>query len=162
MSYAGGNMETSQTSELVGRCGLYCGACAIYRAERDNPEYRQRLAARFNCAPEQVRCNGCGALTSNCWGWDCKFVSCLREKGLDFCFDCPEYEGGECEKYEKFALAYLNEDGVDLQANNDMIRSGRMAEWLEESRRRYRCAHCSGPIVAGTKKCHHCGQAVRG
>ena len=39
---------------LVGKCGLYCGACGIYRAYKDGGEYRQRLADFFKC-PQDAR-----------------------------------------------------------------------------------------------------------
>ncbi|MEW6522915.1 MAG: DUF3795 domain-containing protein [Bacillota bacterium] len=39
-------------------CGLYCGACAVYRA-REYPELAGELAARFGCRPDQVACDGC-------------------------------------------------------------------------------------------------------
>jgi len=62
--------------DLVGRCGLYCGACSIYRAYKDNGEYLKRIATRFKCSPEKVRCEGCQILTPEFWGNDCKIVQC--------------------------------------------------------------------------------------
>ncbi|NIU39053.1 DUF3795 domain-containing protein, partial [Candidatus Bathyarchaeota archaeon] len=73
---------------LIGRCGLYCGACGIYRAYRDGGAYRERLASAFKCPPQKVRCQGCQALTPECWGNDCKIVKCLNVKGLQFCYEC--------------------------------------------------------------------------
>jgi len=29
---------------LVGRCGLFCGACVVYRAYKDSEQLRQMLA----------------------------------------------------------------------------------------------------------------------
>lgn len=99
---------------LIGRCGLYCGACTILRAQRDDKEWRRRIAERRNCLPEQVRCNGCGALTHEDWGYDCRFAVCLRGRGYEFCFQCPEFNDKTCEEHEKFSGGYL-EDGVDLE-----------------------------------------------
>jgi len=31
---------------LVGRCGLYCGSCLIYRAYKDSEQLRQKIAKR--------------------------------------------------------------------------------------------------------------------
>lgn len=144
---------------LVGRCGLYCGACAIYRAYKDNGEYQEILANHFKCPPEKVRCEGCMALTPECWGYDCKIVQCLRNKGLQFCHQCNEYENEKCEKFEKLAMPYLEEDGVDLRANLERIRKGEVEEWLRESEEKYRCPVCGKPLSTGAmqRKCYHCG-----
>jgi hypothetical protein len=146
--------------DLVGRCGLYCGACGIYRAERDDPEYRKRLATHFNCPVEKVRCQGCSALTSDCWGFDCKFVKCLNAKGYQFCYECPEYENRSCEMFEKFAKEYLEEDGVDCRKNLAMIKDGKIEKWLNLSEKFYTCKFCGKPIVVGAKKCHHCEKEI--
>ncbi len=147
------------SKNLVGRCGLYCGACGIYRAYKDDGELLENLAKSFKCPPEKVRCEGCMALTPECWGYDCKIVECLRAKGLDFCYQCSEYEKGSCEKFEKLAKSYLEDCGVDLRANLERIRKGEIEEWLLESQEKYKCPSCGNPLpVYGTRgKCYHCG-----
>ena len=144
---------------LVGRCGLYCGACGVYRAYKDEGEYRDRLAKHFKCPPEKVRCEGCGALTPECWGYDCKLVQCLRSKGLQFCYQCGEYEKGACEKFDGLAKSYLEEDGVDLRTNLERIRKGKIEEWLCESEEKYKCPNCGKPLPVGRikRECYHCG-----
>ena len=145
--------------QLVGRCGLYCGACNVYRAQRDDPEWRRRFAERFNCTVEQVRCEGCGGLTPDCWGFDCKILKCLRERGYEFCCECPDYEARSCEKHERIARGYA-EDGVDMRANLAMIKEGKLAEWLEAAAAQYTCKFCGGPTTEGAAKCHHCGREI--
>lgn len=144
-------------NDLVGRCGLYCGACDIYRAYKDNGEYRNKLANYFKCPPEKVRCEGCQVLTLECWGNDCKIVQCLKGKGLEFCYECPQFDKRSCEKFEKLAKGYLEED-VDLRANLERIKSGQVEAWLKESRERFRCPHCKKQLPTGSKKCFHCGK----
>jgi hypothetical protein len=143
---------------LVGRCGLYCGACGIYRAYKDDGEFLQRLAAQLKCSPEKVRCEGCMALTLDCWGNKCKIVQCLGSKDLEFCYQCNEYESGSCEKFGKLAKGY-SDVGVDLKANLERIRKGETEEWLRESEEKHRCPSCGKPLpVYGIKgKCYHCG-----
>ena len=143
-------------SALVGRCGLYCGACVIYRAERDDPEWQKRLAEHFKCPPEKVSCQGCGVLTPNCWGNDCGMVKCLNEKGYEFCYECSEYEAKTCDKFEEIWKRYAEEDSVDLRMNLSRIKEGKVEEWLRESEKLYTCPHCGKPITTGAKKCHHC------
>lgn len=141
---------------LIGKCGLYCGACAIYRAERDDQEWRSRIASNNNCSVEQVRCNGCGDLSSECWGNECKIVLCTRAKGVSFCFECVEYQNDSCDKFKSLADDYLT-TGVKLRDNLYQIQEGRAEEWLEESKRKFTCNACGKPLAVWTKKCHHCG-----
>ncbi|MFQ6074545.1 MAG: DUF3795 domain-containing protein [Candidatus Bathyarchaeia archaeon] len=144
-------------ADLVGRCGLYCGACSIYRAYKDGGEYRKRLADFFECPVDKVRCEGCQVLTSECWGNDCKIVRCLNGKGLRFCYECSQFDEHSCEDFEKLAKGYL-EDNVDLRANLEKIKTGQVEAWLEESKERFRCPHCGKPLPTGSRKCYHCGK----
>lgn len=155
-------MAKENDRSLVGRCGLYCGACVIYRAERDDPNWQQRLADRFKCPAEKVRCQGCAALTPECWGYDCKFLVCLRERGFEHCFECPGHQAGTCEEFERFSHAYLKDDGVDLRQNLELLRTGRVEQWLKKRKDRYTCRFCGGPLVAGAKNCHHCNRELAG
>jgi hypothetical protein len=147
--------------ELVGRCGLYCGACVIYRAERDEQKWRKQLAERWDCPEEKIRCNGCGALTPNCWGRECKFIKCLKEKGYKFCCECPNYESKTCEIFEKFSKRYLEENGVDLRKNLAMITAGKVDEWLTTSEKLFTCTFCGKHTAIGATKCHHCQRDIK-
>jgi len=143
--------------DLVGRCGLYCGACSIYRAYKDNGEHLIRLSKRFKRPPEKVKCEGCQILTPKCWGNKCKIVQCLQAKNYEFCYECPKYEERSCEKFEKLAKGHL-EDNVDIRANLEKIKTGKAMEWLKESKKRFKCPYCKKPLPEGSKKCYHCGK----
>lgn len=147
-------------NELVGKCGLYCGACAIYRAERDSPQWRAKIAANCECSPEQVRCNGCGNLSPECWGNGCKIVQCSKEKGLNYCYECPEYDADSCEKFRGLADGYL-EDGIALRENLLRIKGGKIREWLQESQTKFTCSICGKPLAVGSISCHHCGAEIK-
>jgi len=144
-------------TDLVGRCGLYCGACSVYRAYKDGGEYLSRLAAFFKRPPEKVRCEGCQVLTSECWGNGCKIVQCLRSKDFDFCYECAQFDDKSCEKYEELAKRYL-EDNVDVRANLERIEYEQVEAWLKESQERFKCPYCKKPLPEGSKKCYHCGK----
>jgi hypothetical protein len=147
--------------DLVGRCGLYCGACGIHRAYKDNGEFLKRLAENFHCPPEKVRCEGCMALTPECWGNDCKIVQCLRGKGLEFCYQCGNYEKDSCETFGKLAQRYAKV-GVNVRANLERIKKGETEKWLSESEKKYTCPSCGKPLpVYGIEgKCYHCGREI--
>lgn len=144
-------------SHLVGRCGLYCGACTIYRAYKDNGDFLNRVAKFFKCSPEQVRCEGCQALTPACWGNDCKIVQCTTSKGLSFCYECSQFDDRSCEKFEDLAKRYM-EDGVDVRASLARIKTGEVEAWLRDSEERFRCPFCAKSLPEGRKNCYHCGK----
>ena len=148
---------------LVGRCGLFCGACGIYRAYRDGGVYRRRIADFFKCPPEKVRCRGYQALTPECWGNDCKIINRLNAKELQFCYECSDYERRTCERFEKLSGDYLKEDYVDLRANLARIKAGDVDDWLKESEEKFRCPHCSKPLPTSSfrKKCYHCDKQLQ-
>ncbi|NLM49739.1 MAG: DUF3795 domain-containing protein [Clostridiaceae bacterium] len=142
--------------DLVGRCGLYCGACVIYRAQRDDQSLRAKIAHRYNCSTDEVRCNGCGALTPGCWGNGCKIFQCTIDMGVNFCFERKKLE--TCGIFNNLAKGYL-EDGVDLRKNLQKIKEGKVKEWLTESQKKYTCKECNKPL-AYSSKCHHCGAQI--
>jgi len=144
---------------LVGRCGIYCGSCALYRAYKDGGEYLRQKSKEWEMPIEQIRCEGCHALTPNCAGYECKIVRCLDSKGLEYCFECIEYEQHACEKYEEGARKCA-ENNVDLRTNLERIKAGETKAWLEECEDKFKCPSCGNPLpVLGWDKinCYHCG-----
>jgi len=150
-------------NNLVGRCGLYCGGCRIYRAYKDSESLRQSIAKRYKLTPEEVRCEGCQALNEQSWGkggWgkNCKTVKCLNAKGLNFCYECENYE--TCERFEKWA-SICAKIGVNLRENLAMIKAGRVEEWLRQEEERWTCQNCNQPTSFDLKKCHWCGTKLK-
>ncbi|MBC7233417.1 MAG: DUF3795 domain-containing protein [Chloroflexi bacterium] len=143
-------------SRLIGRCGLYCGACTIYRAYQDGRQFQELLAAKYNCQPEQVRCEGCQVLTESCWGYNCPIVACLRTHGYNFCYECAQWAHRTCEKYARIANSYAGR-GEDVYANLLTIQAGHTDEWLQEQEQRWRCTACGQPSAAWDDRCRWCG-----
>jgi len=148
---------------LVGRCGLYCGACLVYRAYKDSEQLRQKIAKEEKCEPTDIRCEGCQTVltdgwNSKEWGKNCKIVACLEAKGLSFCFECNTYP--ECEKFHYIA-DYLLKRGENLMENLEKIKAGKVEEWLEEEGEKWRCRKCGKPISAYLEECHLCGAKLR-
>ena len=144
---------------LVGRCGLYCGACIIYRAYKDSDHLRQKIAEREKCKPEEIRCEGCQTVLTNGWnskewGKSCRIVKCLEARGLDFCYECDTYPN--CKKFREIADSCLTH-GENLMENLNKIESGRVEEWLEEEDKKWRCLKCGKPISMHLTECYWCG-----
>ena len=64
---------------MVARCGLYCGACRSYLAEK---------------------CPGCDENEKASW---CGIRKCTKEKGIASCADCKEFaEVNDCKQFNNF------------------------------------------------------------
>jgi hypothetical protein len=149
---------------LIGRCGLYCGTCRIYRAYMDSEKLQKELAEEFKCSFEEIKCGGCQKLNEvgwdkeKYWGSNCKIVKCLNKKELNFCYECNEY--CTCKKFDKFYNICLK-IGINLRENLAMIKSGNSDELLEREMERWKCPRCSKPISVDLKYCHWCGNILR-
>jgi len=145
---------------LVGRCGIYCGACGAHRAYKDKQApYFQQQIKEFQFPIEGIRCEGCHALTPQCAGSQCKVVQCLDSKGFEYCYECPTYENQSCKKYGEIAKKCADR-GVDIRANLDKIKSGDVEAWLKECEEGIKCPRCGKPLPVfgySRKKCYHCG-----
>ncbi|MFA9437323.1 MAG: DUF3795 domain-containing protein, partial [Candidatus Bathyarchaeota archaeon] len=54
-------------SNLISRCGIYCGACYVYRAERDVGEFLREVAQWQEVEIDEVKCNWCTAPINEKW-----------------------------------------------------------------------------------------------
>ena len=155
-------VKVSVNKNLVGRCGIYCGSCIIYRAYKDSEQLRQRVAERNNCEPEEIRCEGCQTVltngwNSNEWGKNCRIVKCLEARGLDFCYECDTYPN--CKKFRALADHSLKY-GESLAENLEKIKASEVEEWLEEEAEKWECLKCGKPISMHLTECHWCGAKI--
>lgn len=137
---------------LIGRCGLYCGACDIYRVYIDrNEEKQKRMAKYFKCKPEQVRCHGCQNSSPDNWSSDCKILQCLNRNNYKYCHECNTIE--KCDIFQKLNRRYNNLPHENLKRLKEIDEE----RWLREQMNRWSCSKCSSPFDYGAKKCSACG-----
>jgi predicted RNA-binding Zn-ribbon protein involved in translation (DUF1610 family) len=140
---------------LAGACGLYCGACGIYRMYHDHDQERLEKSARevFHCRPEQIRCKGCHGPMEDHWSPDCTIAACVAERGYVFCFECPDFA---CD-----GLTAFSADRGDLPISNlrRMAKVGPEA-WLEEQAARWQCPSCHHAVDIYSQTCRACGAVL--
>ena len=81
-------------AKLVAPCGLFCGACPVFKASGDSA-LAQKLAQTMGVSPEQVNCFGCRAEKGHikvmgepvCPTYQC----CIEQRGLQFCYQCADF-----------------------------------------------------------------------
>ena len=154
--------ESETVPKLLSRCGIYCGACYIYRAFKDRGRLLEIIAENVKAPKEEIHCNGCLGPTEDLWRncRNCQIRSCLQQKKLAFCFDCPEFERSSCSKYESLCEFCMERD-EDIREALMRIRAGDGDRWLEEQNSKWRCAECGGSVYWTEETCHHCGKPIR-
>jgi hypothetical protein len=82
---------------LTAPCGKDCFNCPLYIGE-ENKENRRQFFESRNIPLDQFQCNGCRANNGFCHGLtilgidpNCKTFKCVKEKKVEFCFECNEF-----------------------------------------------------------------------
>ncbi|SFG93519.1 Protein of unknown function [Desulfotomaculum arcticum] len=134
-------MKTTGDITLVAPCGTHCADCGAYKV-KDAPSMREAVAKRLQNLQinwKGVPCPGCRSVGGNCQFIDgiCATYTCVTGRGLDFCFECPDFP---CAKLNPAA------DWADVLPHNIKlfnlccIKEQGLANWLEkasEIRQRY-------------------------
>src|SRR4030042_6603673 len=78
--------------ELAAPCGMYCGVCGVYIADRDNNlKFKQSLTGVYGVSLEQIRCKGCLSNESFVLCQACRIKSCVIGKGIEGCHQCSDF-----------------------------------------------------------------------
>lgn len=148
--------EREIDDQLAGVCGLYCGACPIYRAwvEQDM-ERLEALAHSLGIPPDKLMCTGCRTPGAFCFGGECEIKACAQAKGVAFCADCEAFP---CERIRRLATGGPFRAAVLL--NVPRIREAGWYPWLRKEDARWRCPVCRAKVGFDDRMCHACGRTV--
>jgi len=156
-----------KNKELMAPCGLYCGACGVYIATRDNNEkFRSVMGNLYGTKPEETACLGCmqpdppKLLYGFCQ--NCQIRNCIREKEYYSCHQCDEWP---CDLINNFGLV----TGVNVMKRTIPIWREKVAEmgdekgseeWAHSECERYHCPTCGDPLFRGAQRCRNCKEPV--
>ncbi|MBW1900009.1 MAG: DUF3795 domain-containing protein [Deltaproteobacteria bacterium] len=159
--------EEIRDRNLMGPCGLFCGACGVYVATRDgNEELRKIMATTYGATPEETECLGCMQSDSSkkLFGFcaECDLRGCAKSKGYYSCHQCEEFP---CSRIESFPF------GPGRKIMKDSISKWRdkvaehgdekgCIEWARQECGRYRCSSCGEPHIRGAQTCDACKQTA--
>lgn len=150
---------------LMGPCGLYCGVCAIYIADRDNnTKFKERLVNLYkggvpgkgtlpgseDLAIEDIKCNGCMSDKLFRYCEICEIRDCTREKGYTGCHECSEWP---CPLIENFPMTVGKK--VILRAI-PQIRQWGVEKFMQAEEARYVCPECGNKVFRGVIRCNRC------
>lgn len=141
--------------KLAAPCGLYCGVCGVYIAQRDNNiKFKERLTTVYDVTVDDIKCQGCLSDQLFVFCLTCAIRSCTIEKGIEGCHQCNDFP---CKFIENFPLPVGKK--VILRAIPTWRELGNDG-WMEEEEKRYHCPHCGYELFRGAKRCRNCREQV--
>ena len=79
---------------MTAPCGLDCFNCPMFLA-KTNAELRKKIAQGMHLPMEKAMCNGCrnekGTIGFLGMIEPCSAYKCTQKRGIDFCFECPDF-----------------------------------------------------------------------
>ena len=80
--------------KIVAPCGIDCFNCELYE-ENLNEEFITGLSERIKVPKELLTCKGCSegniCTLLKLRGKSCKTLDCVKEKGVNYCFECDTF-----------------------------------------------------------------------
>ncbi|HEY42332.1 MAG TPA: DUF3795 domain-containing protein [Dehalococcoidia bacterium] len=145
---------------LASVCGLYCGACPVYRVRhdvdrKDAGETLQNLAGQLNVPIEQVTCAGClGEGPHSPFCSECEIRRCaMTANGVTRCADCSKFPCGLLIKFSNDGIPHHR----DVMKNIRRQQRVGAYEWCQEVHEQIRCHFCGVSLDWYAKICHRCG-----
>jgi hypothetical protein len=158
------NMKTDPA--LLGPCGLSCGICAVYMADRDNNiKFKERLVALYSgkiegkgklpsksagLTVDDIKCSGCLSDNVFIYCQKCKIKECTKAKGYTGCHECNEFP---CDHIENFPMNVGKK--VILRAIPHLKKVG-TKKFIKDEEARYICPECGNKIFRGAGRCNKC------
>jgi len=173
-------MEGEQKQRLAAPCGLYCGACSIYRAnQRGDTAMLEQIAQAFSglegeltpgmppvrkdCDVSEVQKQVVGVESATCEGClsdvvafpcrICGFRECASEKGVTNCSKCADTPCQWVVDFNNDGLPHHSEVLSNIQRQKDIG----IDSWIAEQEERWRCPACGCAVDWYAAQCPDCG-----
>jgi hypothetical protein len=154
-----------EKEKSIAACGLYCGACEMYRAYHDNNESKlQMLLLGFNArggkfTADDLKCDGClaeGRLAT--WCRQCDMRNCPRHGPREpWCSsNCPDFPCKNLSDFANMKLVHHNEINDNLRR----LEKAGIKKHARREEKRWLCPRCKTPLAWYDQTCRQCG-AVR-
>jgi hypothetical protein len=167
MDIRGWTEEEIRNKDLMAPCGLYCGACGIYIATRDeNKKFQAIMGRLYGTKPEETVCLGCmqRGENSTLYGYcdSCGIRECINEKGFYSCHQCDAWP---CQQFTGFGFPIgvrVRERAIPLwrQKVAQFGHEQGSIEWARAEVNRYHCSSCGEPLFRGAQRCRACKRFV--
>jgi len=140
--------------ELMGVCGLYCGACYHYLASQPEGKHLREEAEARGLPVETYTCRGCRSpsLYVHPGCVECHFRDCARKRELIHCGECGEYPCPELRAFQEDERPHHN----DVFDNLEQMKMVGPERWLVWQRTRWKCL-CGREFSWYQVRCQGCG-----
>lgn len=147
------NYSGELDKKLAAVCGLYCEACTLFIATKEDPARLKGLAARFQLSEEAIKCYGCRSAKRGPYCETCKMFACGAEREIDFCIECAEYPCNELKQFQS-----ERSHRIELFDDLERIKGIGYRHWLKEIKENYTCPQCRSINSAYDLKCRKFGE----
>lgn len=141
----------SVKKEYLSPCGMYCSACSVLAAQKNNDhELKEKLASFFGTSPENIVCEGCKSEKPFQFAKTCSIRACAQERGRNGCHQCDDFP---CNNIKNFPMEPSRK--MMLEAIPRWRELG-TERWVAEVENRYTCPNCGTLLHRYAIKCSNC------
>ncbi len=168
--------EEIRNKNLRAPCGIFCGACAIYLAGRENNEkFRNIIAGLWRMNPGDIRCRGCMQPDppKELFGFcrNCAIRNCARAEGFYSCHQCDQWPCAEMTEGEYIkavpesvrpSVQRVWRRAIPLWRDKVAAEGDEKGslEWARAECERYHCQSCGKPLYRSAQQCRVCKRPV--
>ncbi|MCX7745639.1 MAG: DUF3795 domain-containing protein [Clostridia bacterium] len=133
--------------DLTAPCGIDCFNCDLFELNLDESK-KEMYAKAFNLAVDHVACKGCRVQGGCRLHWQsCETFDCVKERGMEFCFECSDFPCGKLMPCADGAGKYPH--NMKLYNLCRMKQIG-VEEWAEREAAEIRKKYFKGKFVVGS------------
>lgn len=148
-------------TNLVGACGLYCGACDHYLSNITNGKHLLERKTDIGIMVSENPCGGCkvDSVDKLCkWCRECSIRKCVFGRSLNHCGECTQFPCKEIESFRNNRLIHKREGYKNLE---ELLEVG-IEEWLKIQEIRWSCNNCGASYSFYESECFYCKSKVNG
>jgi hypothetical protein len=148
---------------LLAPCGLYCGACSVRFAVKQNDlELLNMIKGSVNAylghpvEIEELACEGCLSDVVAVMCRECKMRDCALDKGFTHCSECDEVPCEKITNFQNDGMIHHAEVVCSIRRRQEIGES----QWEKEQKERWKCEHCGEPVHWYAQTCKFCGKTL--
>lgn len=88
----------------------------------------------------------------------CQIKDCIIEKGLTYCFDCPNYP---CRLIKNLEKSYNKRYQASLLENSEYVLKRGLEMFMAAQKEKFTCPKCGGIISLHDRECSECQESMR-
>jgi hypothetical protein len=154
-----GLIKMNDELELLGYCGLYCGACTRYHSSLPDGKNILEDAMSKCYMLHEGNCTGCrGKSESMCVKcFICDIKKCAISEEIEHCGLCHNFP---CEKIIEFQNESHSIHHIEVIDNLNELKDKDSKKWLEEQQKKWTCI-CGKHFSWYEINCSNCGNNLK-